>query len=56
MKPNMLLRWMQILSLPRDSASRLVATLAHPLNQAEFAVDGRSVSAGYTVLQPRVEY
>ncbi len=42
-------------SLPRDSASRLIATLAHPLNRAEFAADGRSVSAGYTVLQPRVE-
>ena len=42
-------------SLPRDSASRLIATLAHPLNQAEFAEDGRSVIAGYTVLQPRVE-
>ena len=42
-------------SLPRDSASRLVATLAHPLNRAEFAADGRSVSVGYTVLQPRVE-
>ena len=42
-------------SLPQDSASRLIATLAHPLNRAEFAADGRSVSAGYTVLQPRVE-
>ena len=42
-------------SLPQDGASRLVATLAHPLNQAEFTADGRSVSAGYTVLQPRVE-
>jgi len=42
-------------SLPRDSATRLIATLAHPLNRAEFAADGRSVSAGYTVLQPRVE-
>ena len=41
-------------SLPYGSASRLVATLAHPLNQAEFAEDGRSVVAGYTVLQPRV--
>jgi cyclic beta-1,2-glucan synthetase len=41
-------------SLPHGSASRLVATLAHPLNQAEFAADGRSVVAGYTVLQPRV--
>lgn len=42
-------------TLPRYGASRLVATLAHPLNRAEFAADGRSVSAGYTVLQPRVE-
>ena len=41
-------------SLPTGSASRLVATLAHPLNRAEFASDGRSVIAGYTVLQPRV--
>jgi cyclic beta-1,2-glucan synthetase len=41
-------------SLPHGSANRLVATLAHPLNQAVFAADGRSVVAGYTVLQPRV--
>jgi cyclic beta-1,2-glucan synthetase len=41
-------------SLPHGSASRLVATLAHPLNQAVFAADGRSVVGGYTVLQPRV--
>jgi cyclic beta-1,2-glucan synthetase len=40
--------------LPQGSASRLIATLAHPLNRAEFALDGRSVIAGYTVLQPRV--
>ncbi|TAK14686.1 MAG: cellobiose phosphorylase [Anaerolineae bacterium] len=41
-------------SLPQGSANRLIATLAHPLNHAEFAEDGRSVVAGYTVLQPRV--
>ena len=41
-------------SLPQGTANRLVATLAHPLNHAEFAADGRSVVAGYTVLQPRV--
>ncbi len=41
-------------SLPHGSANRLVATLAHPLNQAEFSEDGRFVVAGYTVLQPRV--
>lgn len=42
-------------SLPQGSAARLIATLAHPLNRAEFAPDGRSVTAGYTILQPRVE-
>ncbi len=42
-------------SLPQGSANRLIATLAHPLNRAEFAADGRSVTAGYTILQPRVE-
>jgi hypothetical protein len=42
-------------SLPHGSASRLVATMAHPLNQAEFTTDGYIVVAGYTVLQPRVE-
>ena len=41
-------------SLPQGSANRLIATLAHPLNHAEFGADGRSVVAGYTVLQPRV--
>ncbi len=41
-------------SLPQGSANRLVATLAHPLNHAEFSPNGRSVVAGYTVLQPRV--
>jgi len=48
--------------LPRDGARRLVATLAHPLNRAEFAPSpggregwGGAVIAGYTVLQPRVE-
>ncbi|MEA3398020.1 MAG: glucoamylase family protein, partial [Chloroflexota bacterium] len=42
-------------SLPRDSARRLIATLAHPLNQAEFDPESGTVIAGYTVLQPRVE-
>ncbi|RJP47823.1 MAG: cellobiose phosphorylase, partial [Anaerolineaceae bacterium] len=41
-------------SLPQGSANRLIATLAHPLNRAEFSPDGQSVIAGYTVLQPRV--
>ncbi|MEW5827537.1 MAG: glucoamylase family protein [Chloroflexota bacterium] len=41
--------------LPRDTARRLVGTLAHPLNRAEFAPASVEVIAGYTVLQPRVQ-
>ena len=40
--------------LPPGSVRRLAGTLAHPLNRARFDADGR-VTAGYTVLQPRVE-
>ena len=42
--------------LPRDTARRLVATLAHPLNQPVLSADGRRVVAGYGVLQPRVSF
>lgn len=41
-------------SLPQGSANQLIATLAHPLNHAEFGADENTVVAGYTVLQPRV--
>lgn len=41
--------------LPRDSAKSLIATLAHPLNQAEFDTTGQKVISGYTILQPRTE-
>jgi cyclic beta-1,2-glucan synthetase len=33
----------------------LVATLAHPLNRAEFDLRRGGVMAGYTLLQPRAE-
>jgi cyclic beta-1,2-glucan synthetase len=39
--------------LPRGTAARLAARMAHPLNRPEFDADGRAV-AGYSVLQPRV--
>ncbi|MCK4962321.1 MAG: hypothetical protein KAS19_07535, partial [Anaerolineales bacterium] len=42
-------------SLPPGSANRLIATLAHPLNRAEFNPESDEVVAGYTVLQPRME-
>jgi cyclic beta-1,2-glucan synthetase len=41
--------------LPPDGARRLISTLAHPLNRAEFDPDTGKLISGYTVLQPRVE-
>jgi cellobiose phosphorylase len=40
--------------LPRDTARELVATLAHPLNTAEFDAERRRVVRGYGIAQPRV--
>ncbi|NIV32466.1 MAG: cellobiose phosphorylase, partial [Anaerolineae bacterium] len=41
--------------LPLGGARRLVATLAHPLNRAEFDPESDKVVSGYTVLQPRLD-
>lgn len=41
-------------TLPPGTAQRLVATLAHPLNQAEFDKTNKII-AGYSILQPRLE-
>jgi hypothetical protein len=40
--------------LPRGSAAQLVATMAHPLNQAIVDPNLRIVTQGYGILQPRV--
>ncbi len=40
--------------LPRESAHRLIGTLAHPLNRAIIDPATNTVTAGYGVLQPRV--
>ncbi len=40
--------------MPRESAPRLIGTLAHPLNRARFDPARRRVVAGYSILQPRV--
>jgi cellobiose phosphorylase/uncharacterized membrane protein len=40
--------------LLRDTARRMVETLAHPLNQARLSQDGRRVIRGYTIIQPSV--
>ncbi len=39
--------------LPRDTARRLIAKMAHPLNAPRFD-DARRVVEGYAILQPRV--
>jgi cyclic beta-1,2-glucan synthetase len=41
--------------LPRDAARQMAGALAHPLNRAEFGGEPERVTAGYTILQPRVE-
>ena len=40
--------------LPRDAARRLVGTIAHPLNRAQFDAEQSRVVKGYAILQPRV--
>lgn len=40
--------------LPRDTASRLIAKMAHPLNCAHFDAEQQRVTHGYGILQPRV--
>lgn len=40
--------------LPRESAWKMTATLAHPLNKASYSLQKQRVTEGYTILQPRV--
>jgi len=40
--------------LLRDTARRMIETLAHPLNQARLSLDGRRVTRGFTIIQPSV--
>ncbi|MCX6131572.1 MAG: cyclic beta 1-2 glucan synthetase, partial [Proteobacteria bacterium] len=42
--------------MPRDAARKMIATLAHPLNQAHFDPKLGRVSEGYGILQPRIAY
>ena len=41
--------------LPREAARELIGTLAHPLNQAQFDPVSGEITAGHTILQPRVQ-
>ncbi len=41
--------------LPREAASQLIGTLAHPLNRAEFDSASGEIKAGHTILQPRAQ-
>ena len=40
--------------LPRDSARRLIETLAHPLNQPRYDQEGNVAKGTYSLIQPRV--
>ncbi len=40
--------------LLRDTARRMIETLAHPLNRARLSPEGRHVVRGYTIIQPSV--
>ncbi len=40
--------------LPRDSARRLIETLAHPLNQPRYDEKGQIAQGTYSLIQPRV--
>jgi cyclic beta-1,2-glucan synthetase len=40
--------------LPRDTARKMIETLAHPLNQPRFDTEGRVLTGSYTIIQPRV--
>ena len=42
--------------MPRDTAGRLVGTLAHPLNRPRFDEREERVVSGYGVLQPRISF
>jgi cyclic beta-1,2-glucan synthetase len=42
--------------LPRETARRLIAMLAHPLNQPEYDPEKRRVVRGHAVLQPRIGF
>ncbi|HEB88498.1 MAG TPA: cellobiose phosphorylase, partial [Deltaproteobacteria bacterium] len=41
--------------LPQGTAARLIGTLAHPLNRPWTDASSGRVTAGYTIIQPRVE-
>lgn len=40
--------------LPRDTARRMIETIAHPLNQARLSPDGRRIARGYSIIQPGI--
>ncbi len=40
--------------LPRDAARQFVATMAHPLNRAQYDEKRQRICEGYGILQPRV--
>jgi cyclic beta-1,2-glucan synthetase len=43
-------------NLPRETARRMICTLAHPLNRARLSNDQMKVTDGYAILQPRMSF
>jgi cyclic beta-1,2-glucan synthetase len=43
-------------NLPRETARRMICTLAHPLNRAQLNNDQTKVIDGYAILQPRMSF
>jgi len=40
--------------LPRDTAKKLIGSIAHPLNKAVLSEDKKRVKSGFGILQPRI--
>lgn len=42
--------------LPPGSATKLVSTIAHPLNKAQYDADKKRITRGYAIIQPRISF
>jgi cyclic beta-1,2-glucan synthetase len=42
--------------LPPGSATKLVSTIAHPLNKAQYDADKKRICKGYAIIQPRISF
>jgi cyclic beta-1,2-glucan synthetase len=42
--------------LPPGSATKLVSTIAHPLNKAQYDENKKRITKGYAIIQPRISF